>query len=60
MLLQIHRFPKFIVNISHLQTNDQLCFTQVLFGVLFFQNHARMLGLRLIHECGLYTSLYGT
>ena len=32
----------------------------MLFGVLFFRNHAWMLGVRLIHECGLYTSLYGT
>ena len=24
----------------------------------FFQNHALKLGVRLIHECGLYTSLY--
>ena len=34
-------FAKFTVNIGHLQTNDQLLFTQVLFGVLFFfRNHA--------------------
>ena len=25
----------------------------------FFRNHASMLGVRLIHKCGLYTSLYG-
>ena len=46
-------FAKFIVNISHLQTNDQLLFTQVLFGVLFFSE--------IMPECwgcGLYTNLY--
>ena len=62
MLLQIHRFPKFIVNISHLQTNNQLFFTRELFGVLFFLKSclnvwgAAYTRVRLIHESLRYPS----
>ena len=34
-------------------------FTKVHFWSFFFQNHAWKLGVRIIHECGLYTSFYG-
>ena len=34
-------------------------FTKAHFWFFFFQNHAWKLGVRLIHECGLYTSFYG-
>ena len=34
-------------------------FTRVLFQNFFFENHAWKLGVRLIDECGLYTSVYG-
>ena len=35
-------------------------FYESAFSEVFFQNHAWKLGVRLIHECGLYTSVYGT
>ena len=52
-------FVKFIVKTSE-QTNNffqwQECFLDFLF---FSRNYAWNLGVRLIHKCGLYTSLYG-
>ena len=35
-------------------------FTKAHFWFFLFQNHASKLGVRLIHECGLYTSFYST
>ena len=61
MWLQIHNIRFYQVCCEHLQTNVQLVILQECFleWVFFFQNHAWKLGLWLIHECGLYTSLNG-
>ena len=52
-------FVKFIVNICE-QTTNFFSLTKVLFGLLiFFPKSCLKLGVRLIHKCSLYTSLYG-
>ena len=63
MSLQMHNI-RFLSSLLWTSANKQLTFLQEsFFGVLiFFQNHAWKLGVRLIQECGLYmyTSLYST
>ena len=62
----------YLLHVKYLQKCSLLCkhqpsankrstlfYTSAFWSSFFFQNHARMLGVRLIHEFGLYTSLYG-
>ena len=53
-------FVKFTAKICE-QTTNLFSLTKVLFGLrIFFPKSCLKLGVRLIHKCSLYTSLYST
>ena len=62
MSLQIHniKFPQvYLWTIWCANKRSPFLQKRIFVLFFFFQNHAWKLGVRLIHECGLYTSFYG-
>ena len=61
MSLQIHniKFPQVYLWTFWCANKRSPFLQKRIFGLFFFQNHAWKLGVRIIHECCLYTSFYG-
>ena len=62
MSLEIQISSSLLLHVLNICEQTPNLFLQVecFLELFFYQNHAWKLGVRLIHECGLYTSLYGT